>query len=266
MDEFEGYVDRITFRNEENGYTVLYLVNPKAEDTEDEEECCVGCFSYVAEGSYLLVKGKRTIHKNYGPQLLVESYEEKQPDDTVALERYLGSGAIKGIGPALAARIVKKFGKDTLSIMEMEPERLAEIKGISQKMAVSIANQFNEKQQMRQAMIFLQDYGISMNMAVKIYRYYKEEIYEVLRKNPYRLAEDISGIGFKIADSIAQKGGFYIDSEFRIRAGVLYVLQQSGNQGHCYLPEAELIEMTAKLLGVEKELVSTALEKLVLEK
>lgn len=266
MDEFEGYVDRITFRNEENGYTVLYLVNPKAEDTEDEEECCVGCFSYVAEGSYLLVKGKRTIHKNYGPQLLVESYEEKQPDDTVALERYLGSGAIKGIGPALAARIVKKFGKDTLSIMEMEPERLAEIKGISQKMAVSIANQFNEKQQMRQAMIFLQDYGISMNMAVKIYRYYKEDIYEVLRKNPYRLAEDISGIGFKIADSIAQKGGFYIDSEFRIRAGVLYVLQQSGNQGHCYLPEAELIEMTAKLLGVEKELVSTALEKLVLDK
>lgn len=266
MDEFEGYVDRITFRNEENGYTVLYLVNPQADSVEEEEECCVGCFSYVAEGEYLLVKGKRTIHKSYGPQIQVESYEEKQPSDTVAVERYLGSGAIKGVGPALAARIVRKFGDETFGIVEREPERLAEIKGISQKMAVSIAKQFNEKQQMRQAMIFLQDYGISMNMAVKIYRFYKDEIYEVLRKNPYRLAEDIAGIGFKIADTIAQKAGFYVDSEYRIRAGILYTLQQSGNQGHCYLPEKELIETTAKLLGVDASVVAGQLENLVLNK
>lgn len=266
MEEFEGYVDRITFRNEDNGYTVLYLVKPQADDEEEEEECCVGCFSFVTEGEYLLVRGKRVIHKSYGPQLQVDSYETKQPDDTLAVERYLGSGAIKGIGPALAARIVKKFGKDTFDIMEREPERLAEIKGISQKMAVSIARQFNEKQQMRQAMIFLQEYGISMNMAVKIYRYYKEDIYEILRKNPYRLAEDITGIGFKIADSIAQKAGFYVDSEYRIRAGVLYTLQQSGSQGHCYLPEPELIHATAILLGIEQEAVSKQIDALTMNK
>lgn len=266
MEEFEGYVDRITFRNEENGYTVLYLVKPQTDSEEEEEECCVGCFSFVAEGEYLLVRGRRTIHKNYGPQLQVDSYETKQPDDSMAVERYLGSGAIKGIGPALAARIVKKFGKETFDIMEREPERLAEIKGISGKMAVSIAKQFREKQQMRQAMIFLQEYGISMNMAVKIYRYYKDDIYEVLRKNPYRLAEDISGIGFKIADAIAQRAGFYVDSEYRIRAGVLYMLQQSGNQGHCYLPETELVSMTAELLGVDREMVSSQIDALTMNK
>lgn len=266
MEEFEGYVDRITFRNEENGYTVLYLVKPQTDSEEEEEECCVGCFSFVAEGEYLLVRGRRTIHKNYGPQLQVDSYETRQPDDNMAVERYLGSGAIKGIGPALASRIVRKFGKETFDIMEREPERLAEIKGISQKMAVSIAKQFSEKQQMRQAMIFLQEYGISMNMAVKIYRYYKDDIYEVLRKNPYRLAEDIAGIGFKIADSIAQRAGFYVDSEYRIRAGVLYTLQQSGSQGHCYLPETELVTMAAELLGVDREMVSSQIDALTMNK
>ena len=266
MEEFEGYVDRITFRNEENGYTVLYLVKPQSDEVEEEEECCVGCFSFVAEGEYLLVRGKRVNHKNYGPQLQVDSYETKQPDDIMAVERYLGSGAIKGVGPALAARIVKKFGKDTFEMIEREPERLAEIKGISQKMAVNIARQFNEKQQMRQAMIFLQEYGIAMNMAVKIYRYYKDDIYEVLRKNPYRLAEDIQGIGFKIADTIAQRAGFFPESEYRIRAGVLYTLQQSGGQGHCYLPERELIGMTASLLGVDEAMVAAQIDALSLNK
>lgn len=266
MEEFEGYVDRITFRNEENGYTVLYLVKPQKEEEEAEEECCVGCFSFVAEGEYLLVRGNRVVHKNYGPQLQVDSYETKQPDDTVAVERYLGSGAIKGVGPALAARIVRKFGEDTFDLIENEPERLAEVKGISLKMAVSIAQQFNEKQQQRRAMIFLQEYGISMNMAVKIYRHYKDDIYEVLQKNPYRLAEDITGIGFKIADTIAQRAGFYLDSEYRIRAGVLYMLQQSGSQGHCYLPEAELAAASAKLLAVGEDLVAGCIENLTLNK
>ncbi len=266
MEEFEGYVDRITFRNEENGYTVLYLVRPQAEKKEEEEECCVGCFSYVAEGQYLAVKGKRVIHKSYGPQIQVEQYEEKQPDNFVAMERYLGSGAIKGVGPALAVRIVKKFGKDTFSIIEKEPERLAEVKGISKKMSVSIARQFHEKQKMRQAMIFLQDYGISMNMAVKIYRFYKDDIYEVLRKNPYCLAEDIAGIGFKTADAVAQRAGFYADSEYRIRAGVLYALQQSGKQGHCYLPEEKLIKNAAELLMVSEDVVSKQIDALTMNK
>lgn len=260
--EWEGYVERITFRNEENGYTVLFLV-----DTEEQEEmCCVGSFSYVSEGMYLKVTGREVVHKTYGPQLQVEQYEEKQPSDAVAVERYLGSGAIKGVGPALAARIVKRFGEDSFDIIEREPERLAEVKGISEKMAIRIAEQFNEKRQMRQAMIFLQDYGISMNLAVKIYKYYGDQMYEVLQKNPYRLAEDIQGIGFKIADTIARQAGFLMDSEYRIRAGVLYVLQQSGSQGNCYLPEEELVRYAAELLLVDRDAVARELEQMMLDK
>ncbi len=260
--EWEGYVERITFRNEENGYTVLFLV-----DTEEQEEmCCVGSFSYVSEGMYLKVTGREVVHKTYGPQLQVEQYEEKQPSDAVAVERYLGSGAIKGVGPALAARIVKRFGEDSFDIIEREPERLAEVKGISEKMAIRIAEQFNEKRQMRQAMIFLQDYGISMNLAVKIYKHYGDQMYEVLQKNPYRLAEDIQGIGFKIADTIARQAGFLMDSEYRIRAGVLYVLQQSGSQGHCYLPEEELVRYAAELLLVDRDAVARELEQMMLDK
>lgn len=266
MIEAEGYVDRITFRNEENGYTVLYLANPSPDKGEEEEVCCVGCFSFVSEGEYLLIKGKEVVHKNYGPQIQVESYEERQPDDELAVEKYLGSGAIKGIGAALAARIVRRFGRDTFNVIEKEPERLAEVKGISMKMAVSIAGQFSEKRQMRQAMMFLQDYGISMNMAVKIYKFYKDDIYEVLHKNPYRLAEDIQGIGFKLADAIAQKAGFYRDSQYRIRAGVLYALQQSGAQGHCYLPENELIDAASGLLLLDREIVSREIDSLALDK
>lgn len=260
--EWEGYVERITFRNEENGYTVLFLVDAK----EEEEVCCVGEFSYVAEGLYLCVQGREVVHKTYGPQIHVEHYEERQPSDSVAMERYLGSGAIKGVGPALAARIVKRFGEDTFHIMEKEPERLSEVKGISEKMAVRIAEQFSQKRQMRQAMIFLQDYGISMNLAVKIYKHYGDRMYEILQKNPYRLAEDIQGIGFKIADGIARQAGFTQDSEYRIRAGVLYALQASGGQGHCYLPEEQLIQESAELLMVDRQPVANCLETMMLDK
>ena len=263
MKEVEGYVDRITFRNEENGYTVLYIVNPSE---EDEEICCVGYFSYVGEGEYIVVRGKEVIHKSYGPQIQVDSYEEKQPGDALAMERYLGSGTIKGIGPALAARIVRRFGEDTFNIIEREPERLAEIKGISIKMAINTSKQFMEKQKMRQAMIFLQDYGISMNMAVKVYKFYGDDVYDVLRNNPYRLAENISGIGFKIADNIAQKAGFNQDSQYRVQAGIQYVLQQSGSQGHCYLPEEVLIKDTSELLHIDKERVQTEIDNLTMNK
>ncbi|MCH5267130.1 MAG: ATP-dependent RecD-like DNA helicase [Lachnospiraceae bacterium] len=259
---WEGYVERITFRNEENGYTVLFIVDAE----KDKEVCCVGNFSYVAEGLYLRIEGRKVVHKTYGLQIQVERYEEKQPSDSVAIERYLGSGAIKGVGPALAARIVKRFGEDTFAIMEKEPERLSEVKGISEKMAVRIAEQFTQKRQMRQAMLFLQDYGISMNLAVKIYKHYGDKMYEILQKNPYRLADDVRGIGFKIADEIARQAGFTQDSEYRIRAGVLYTLQQSGGQGHCYLPEKQLIQEASKLLMVEPESVATCLESMMLEK
>ena len=262
MKEAEGYVEKIVFRNEENGYTVLYLTNPES----DDEVRCVGCFSYIAEGQYLIIRGKEVVHREYGLQIQMESFEEKQPTDSIAVERYLGSGAIKGIGPALAARIVRRFGDDTLQIMEREPERLAEVKGISMKMAVRIAEQFNEKQEMRQAMLFLQEYGISMNMAVKIFKYYGQEMYEIIRKNPYRLAEDITGVGFKIADGIARKAGFYQDSDFRIQAGIIYCLQQSGAQGHCYLPQEELVNQTAQLLMLEPELIERQVDALSMNK
>ncbi len=264
--EVEGYVDRITFRNEENGYTVLHLVKPADGGGEEDDVCCVGNFSFVSEGEYLLVKGREVVHKNYGPQIQVESYEQRQPDDDSSIEKYLGSGVIKGIGSALAARIVKRFSKDTFNVIEKEPERLSQVKGISLKMAEDIAKQFCEKRQMRQAMMFLQEYGISMNMAVKIYKFYKDDIYEVLQKNPYRLAEDISGIGFKLADAIAQKGGFNKDSGFRIRAGILYTLRQSASQGHCYLPEEELASKAARLLLVDVEDVAREMASLALNK
>lgn len=263
MTEVEGYVERITFRNEENGYTVLYLVNPAK---DDEEYCCVGYFSYIGEGEYIVVKGKEVVHKSYGPQIQVDSYEEKQPEDSLAIEKYLGSGTIKGIGPALAARIVKRFGEDTFNIIEREPERLAEIRGISMKMAISTSEQFMEKQKMRQAMLFLQDFGISMNMAVKVYKFYGDDVYEILRNNPYKLAENISGIGFKIADNIAQKAGFNQDSEYRIQAGIMYVLQQSSAQGHCYLPEEILVKDTSELLQISVENVQREIENLNLNK
>lgn len=260
--EWEGYVERITFRNEENGYTVMFL----ADSENGDEVCCVGSFSYLTEGSYLRIIGREVIHPNYGAQIQVDRYEEKQPTNGIAIERYLGSGAIKGVGPALAARIVKRFGEDSFDIIEREPERLAEVKGISMKMAVKIAEQFQEKRQMRQAMLFLQDYGISVNMAVKIYKVYGDEMYEVLQKNPYKLADDIQGIGFKIADSIARKAGFEPDSEYRIQAGVLYCLQQSGTQGHCYLPERELVQAASRLLLVDADRIMKQLEHMTLNK
>lgn len=260
--EWEGYVERITFRNEENGYTVMFL----ADSENGDEVCCVGSFSYLSEGSYLHITGREVIHPNYGAQIQVDHYEEKQPTDSIAIERYLGSGAIKGVGSALAARIVKRFGEDSFDIIEREPERLAEVKGISMKMAVKIAEQFQEKRQMRQAMLFLQDYGISMNMAVKIYKIYGDEMYEVLQKNPYKLADDVQGIGFKIADSIARKAGFERDSEYRIQAGVLYCLQQSGTQGHCYLPERELVQAASELLLIDVERILEQLEHMTLNK
>ena len=260
--EVEGYVERIVYRSEESGYTVLQLSHPKRED----EICCVGNFSYISEGQYLVVRGEKTVHQQYGEQIRVLSYQEKEPEDSMAVERYLGSGAIKGIGPALAARIVKKFGEDTFRILEEEPERIAEVKGISMKMAMSVAKQFQEKQEMRQAMLFLQDYGISMNLAVKIYKEYGKEMYEVIRDNPYRLAEDIEGVGFKIADSIAIRAGFYQDSDFRIQAGIIYCLQQSGGQGHCYLPQKELVAQAAELLGLTPEQVEQQVDQLSMNK
>lgn len=247
METIQGYVDHIIYRNTENGYTVLVLV------CEEEELTCVGVFSDIVEGENIEAKGEFTEHPVYGRQFKVSSFEEKAPEDEIAIERYLGSGAIRGIGLALAARIVRRFKKDTFRIIEEEPERLAEVKGISERKAMEIADQVNAKKDLRQAMIFLQQYGISTTLAVKIYNFYGARIYSVLKENPYQMAEDIEGVGFKTADEIASRAGIRTDSDFRIRSGILYVLLQASSEGHTYLPMEELTNRTSQLLEVDGE-------------
>lgn len=249
MEKVTGYIDNFIFQNEENGYCVLTLA------TEEGELTCVGTLRGVAEGMNVAFLGSYTEHPSYGRQFKVESYEEKEPEDAFAMERYLGSGAIKGVGTALAARIVRKFGKDTFRIIEEEPERLAEIRGISERKAQEIAAQVEEKKELRQAMIFLQQYGISLALAVKVYQKYGPQIYTIIRENPYRLADDIQGVGFRIADEIAGRAGIRADSDFRIRSGILYALQQAGGEGHTYLPKETLTAKVSEMLGVEASLI-----------
>ena len=246
MEELKGYVDHIIFRNPDNGYTVFVMVC-------DEELTCVGTFSMLSEGENIRVKGEYTEHPMYGKQFTVQTLEECEPEDEASMERYLGSGAIKGIGAALAARIVRRFKKDTFRIIEEEPERLVEVKGISERKAMEISDQVAEKRDLRQAMIFLQQYGISLNLAVKIYGIYQQDIYRIIKENPYQLADDVQGVGFKIADEIAAKAGIRTDSDFRIRSGILYTLLQATAEGHTYLPQKELTKRTVELLGVELE-------------
>lgn len=260
MEKIAGYVEHIIYRNAENGYTVMNLVSG------EEEITCVGIFSAVAEGENIEAAGDYTEHPTYGKQFKVESFEEKAPEDEEAIERYLGSGAIKGIGLALAARIVRRFKEDTFRIIEEEPERLAEIKGISERKAMEIADQVNEKRDLRQAMIFLQQYGITMNLAVKVYRAYGQEVYGIIRENPYRLADDIEGVGFRTADEIASRVGIRTDSDFRIRSGILYVLLQAAGEGHTYLPEDELTRRTERLLEVDAEQIEKQYMDLAIER
>lgn len=261
--DLKGFVEHIIFRNAENGYTVFQLVS-----NEDNEITCVGNFTFVNEGEYLEMTGNYIEHQIYGQQFQVETYVAKEPEDLISIERYLGSGAIKGIGLIMASKIVKKFKEDTFRIIEEEPERLAEVKGISERKAREIAAQFEDKKEMRDAMLFLQQYGITTNLAVKIAKEYKSKMYDVIRNNPYKLAEDISGVGFKIADEIAARVGIGQDSEYRIRAGILYVLLQASNNGHTYLPEEMLIKKICELLEVpiEAELISKHIISLVIEK
>lgn len=244
-----GYVDHIIFRNNDNGYTVMVMI------CDEEELTCVGVFSDIAEGECIEAKGEYTDHPTYGRQFAVKSFEEKAPQDALAIERYLGSGAIKGIGIALAARIVRRFKEDTFRIIEEEPERLAEVKGISQRKAMEIADQVNEKRDLRQAMIFLQQYGISTTLAVKIYNTYGQEVYSSLKENPYRMADDVDGVGFRTADEIASRVGIRTDSDFRIRSGIQYALLQASNEGNTYLPMPELTQRASALLEIEPEYI-----------
>lgn len=265
MEKLAGYVEHIIYRNTENGYTVLNLVSG------EEEITCVGFFSAIAEGENIEASGDYTEHPTYGRQFKVARFEEKAPEDEEAIERYLGSGAIKGVGLALAARIVRRFKEDTFRIIEEEPERLAEVKGISERKAMEIADQVNQKRDLRQAMLFLQQYGITMNLAVKVYQTYGQEVYGILKENPYRLADDIDGVGFRTADEIASRVGIRTDSDFRIRSGILYVLLQATGEGHTYLPKEELTGRAERLLGVlpeqiEKQYMDLAIERKIIIK
>lgn len=259
LETIKGYVEHIIYRNDANGYTVLTLT------TAEEEMTCVGMFKGVDEGESLEVQGDFTEHALYGRRFKAASFRVTQPENLVGIERYLRSGAIKGIGPTIASRIVKKFGTDTFRIMEEEPERLVEVRGISERIAREIAGQVEEKKDLRDAMLFLQKYGISGTMAVKIYDTYGMGVYGILRENPYKLAEDIGGIGFKRADEIAARAGIRVDSEYRVKSGLLYLLQTAAAEGHSYLPKELLLQRAAALLGVPPEAFTGQLENLAME-
>lgn len=259
-DVIQGFIENIVYRNADNGYTVLSL------KTEDDSITCVGNISFISEGECFRANGKYITHAVYGEQFLIESYEYVEPEDVVSIERYLASGAIKGVGPKMASRIVAEFKEDTFLVMEKEPERLAKIKGISERMAMDIYEQFEAKRELRGAMIFLQQYGISSTLAVKIYEQYHSRMYDIIRQNPYQLAEDISGIAFKTADEIAMKVGLQVNSEFRIKSGILYDMMLGTNDGHVYLPEQEVITKSATLLGVSEEEIQHGIADLVIEK
>ena len=260
MAHLEGYVSHIRFHNEENGYTVMDI------ETTHGDEVLVGNFHYINEGEYICAEGEYVDHPAHGPQYRMTSYTVKEPEDKAAMERYLASGAIKGMGAALAARVIKKFKGNTIDIIESEPERLAEVKGISLKKAMDIAVQFQEKQEMRHAMMFLSEYGITSRFAVRIFEEYGNKMYDILKTNPYKLADDIDGIGFKIADDIAVKVGIRVDSDFRIKSGIFYILQQASMQGHIYLPMEELEVGVKGLLLIDIPDIEKFIMDLVIDK
>lgn len=260
METIKGFIEHIIYRNEDNGYTVLNLIS------DVDEITCVGFFKTMDQGEIIEAEGNYTSHPVYGEQFKIERYQIVPPEDVISIERYLGSGAIKGVGAALAARIVKRFGTDTYRIIEEEPERLAEVKGISERGAREIAAAVYAKRDAREAMTFLQQYGISNTMAIRIYECYGSRLYGILKENPYRMAEDIQGIGFKIADEIAAKIGIHTDSDYRIRSGILYTLMLAGAEGHCYLPQSILLDKAGELLGLATDVIEPQLSNLAMDK
>lgn len=259
MEVIKGYIDNFVYQNPSNGYVVMNVGLEKGSVT------CVGIVQGYGEGESVEIQGEY-VNSSYGRQIKIHSIKALPPEDSVAIVRYLGSGAIKGIGEALAKRIVKIFGDDTFRIATEEPERLAEVKGISLKKAYEIGSQISEKRDLRDAMMFLQGYGISLNLSNKIYQKYGMQLYQVIRDNPYRLAEDIEGVGFNTADEIALKSGISVSSDYRIRCGIVHTLYQTTIDGNCYYPRQLLVARAAQVLGVCEEDVDGVLPDLVMEK
>ena len=260
METYQGYIDHFLFYNDSNGYGVLELC------TEDDDIICTGNFTGFGQGETVEISGEWTEHPTYGPQFKCASIIAIEPTGILDMERYLASGAVKGVGPSTAKKIIKKFGKDTFRIIEEEPERLAEISGISERKAREIATQLEERKDLRDTVMLLQKYGISNNLAIKLYENYGPSIRMILSRNPYRLADEIDGIGFKKADEIAKIAGIEIDSQFRIHCGIQYVLKQATIDGHTYLPEDELIMRSYELLGVPESVIASELPNLIIDK
>ena len=255
-----GFVEKVVYRNAENGYTVINI------SVEGDDVVCTGYFSDITEGDQIIAEGSFVEHKQYGIQFTVTSYEIKEPETSVAMEKYLGSGIIKGVGPALSAKIVKKFGDETFNIIEREPERLAEIKGITEKKAIEIGTQFEEKKEFRNAMIFLNQYGVSNALAMKIYKEYGIKVMKIVRENPYRLADDIAGVGFKTADEIALRMGFSPESSMRMKAGISFALSMAASNGHTYLLYEDLYEESKRLLGISEAEFENDIYELTIER
>lgn len=256
----KGYISSVIYRNKDNLYTVFEICD------EGELITCTGFPPAVSEGESVELEGEVVTHPVYGEQFKVSEYRVVQPEGTQAVYRYLASGAIKGIGESLAGRIVRKFGEDTMHILDEEPERLSEVKGISDRIAREVAVQLAEKRDIRDAMICLQEYGIGGRKALKIWEAYGENMYAVLKENPYRLAEEISGIGFSTADEIAAKNGIRADSDYRIRSGIQYVLSGTLQEGSSYLPEKILLQKAEELLRVPREVIAIQLQNLALDR
>lgn len=239
-----GIIENIVYYNPDNGYSVFDLVG-------EFNYTCTGSFLGIKEGMNVKVYGNIVYHPKYGEQFKVNQYEEVEPQDSFSIQKYLGSGIIKGVGPKLAKSIVDKFGDDTFNIIEQQPERLAEIRGISERKALDIYAQLEDTRIKRDAMIFLQKYNVSANLAIKIYDRYKENLYKVLKENPYKLTEDIEGVGFKKADDIAMSMGFEADSELRINNCIIDILRNIIRNGHMFLPYEKLLKLTNEYLGFE---------------
>lgn len=262
MDTLRGVVERITYHNEENGYTVAKLApesRPRHLQSWEKEIAIVGNMADISVGESVELAGHWVVHPEYGKQFSVERMRSVLPATIAGIERYLGSGLIKGVGPVTAKRIVSHFGHDTLDVIEADPRRLLDVPGVGRKRVQMITRAWAEQRAIKEVMIFLQGHGVSTSLATKIYKRYGDNAIGVVRDNPYRLAQDIYGIGFLTADKIAQALGIRPDAPQRIAAGVEYALNQSTDEGHVYLPSGELVQQAAQLLDVTAEQVAAGL-------
>lgn len=259
MEHLRCVVERITYQNEENGYAVIKCLAKGFNDLVT----VVGNMPDVHVGSVLYLGGTWRINGKYGRQFQMETFEETLPATVYGIEKYLGSGLVKGIGPKFAKRIVQKFGKDTLEVIETDPDKLLEVYGIGQTRVNRIKKSWQEQKEIKNIMLFLQGHDVSTSHATKIYKTYGDKSIEVVQENPYRLADDIWGIGFKTADTIATKLGFGHEKYVRLRSGMLYTLNQLSDDGHCYATRDMLLKTGAEMLDVEDSLLAMALDEMI---